>query len=105
MSDVEQLYQQSREALTSYFLRRHRSSHTAEDLLQETFLQIWKTARSYDAARGKPLGWLITLTRSRAIDRLRSRQARANRANSWQPLGARWKPSGEFSSKTQMSRS
>lgn len=48
----------------------------AEDVLQETFLQIWKTAPTYDERRGKPLGWLIMLTRSRAIDRLRSRQTR-----------------------------
>ncbi len=48
----------------------------AEDVLQETFLQVWKTAAKYDERRGKPLGWLIMLIRSRAIDRLRSRQTR-----------------------------
>jgi RNA polymerase sigma-70 factor, ECF subfamily len=49
----------------------------AEDVLQDAFIQIWKTASSYDDGRGKPLGWFIMLTRSRAIDHLRSRKTRS----------------------------
>jgi RNA polymerase sigma-70 factor, ECF subfamily len=48
----------------------------AEDVLQETFIQVWKTAASFDDQRGKPLAWFIMLIRSRAIDRLRSRKTR-----------------------------
>ena len=48
----------------------------AEDVLQETFVQVWKTAASFDDQRGKPLAWFIMLIRSRAIDRLRSRKTR-----------------------------
>jgi len=48
----------------------------AEDVLQDVFLQAWKTAHSYDDRHGKPLNWLIMLTRSRAIDRVRSRSSR-----------------------------
>ena len=47
----------------------------AEDVLQETLLQIWKQAQNYAPKVGKPLGWLTTITRRRAIDRLRRRQA------------------------------
>lgn len=47
----------------------------AEDVLQETLLQIWKQAANYAPRVGKPLGWLTTITRRRAIDRLRRRQA------------------------------
>lgn len=47
----------------------------AEDVLQETLLQVWKQARNYAPRVGKPLGWLTTITRRRAIDRLRRRQA------------------------------
>lgn len=54
----------------------------AEDVLQETFVQIWKTVASFDDQRGKPLAWFIMLTRSRAIDRLRSRQTRARLTDS-----------------------
>jgi RNA polymerase sigma-70 factor (ECF subfamily) len=48
----------------------------AEDVLQEAFVQIWKTAERFDIQRAQPLGWLIMLTRSRAIDRLRARATR-----------------------------
>ena len=54
----------------------------AEDVLQETFVQIWKTAATFDDQRGKPLAWFIMLTRSRAIDRLRSRKTRARLTDS-----------------------
>ena len=50
----------------------------------EVYLQVWRTAQSFDAARGTVSSWLVTLVRSRAIDWLRSRQAR--RANLSQPL-------------------
>src|SRR5882757_9379528 len=47
----------------------------AEDVLQEIFLQIWKEAHHYSPKAGKPLGWVVTIARRRAIDRLRRRQA------------------------------
>jgi len=48
-----------------------------DDLLQEVFLELWNRAASYDEAKGKVLGWLVTLARRRAIDRVRRRQAYA----------------------------
>jgi len=48
----------------------------AEDVLQDAFLMIWEKAPLYDAERGKPLTWALTLTRNKAIDRLRSLQRR-----------------------------
>ncbi len=47
----------------------------ADDVLQEIFLQIWKEAANYSPQAGRPLGWVVTLARRRAIDRLRRRQA------------------------------
>ncbi|HSB70541.1 MAG TPA: sigma-70 family RNA polymerase sigma factor [Candidatus Methylomirabilis sp.] len=44
----------------------------AEDLLQEVWLQVWRQAGSYRQDRGSPEAWISTITRSRAIDRLRS---------------------------------
>jgi RNA polymerase sigma-70 factor (ECF subfamily) len=47
----------------------------ADDVLQEIFIQIWEEAGRYSPKAGKPLGWMVTIARRRAIDRLRRRQA------------------------------
>ena len=52
----------------------------AEDVLQETFWQVWNTADRYDPARGNPTAWLVLLARSRALDQLRR--------NSRRPVGS-----------------
>jgi len=44
----------------------------AEEVTIDVYLQVWRSAGSYDAGRGAPLAWILTLTRSRAIDRLRA---------------------------------
>src|SRR5882672_9699545 len=46
----------------------------AEEILQEVFLYVWKAAATFDDARGPVLAWLLVATRSRSIDRLRSRR-------------------------------
>jgi RNA polymerase sigma-70 factor (ECF subfamily) len=46
----------------------------AEEVLQEVFLHVWKAAATFDATRGPVLAWLLVATRSRSIDRLRSRR-------------------------------
>jgi len=60
--DVERLYQDSRERLTSYFLRRHRSAEAAEDLLHETFLQLMRRVDRCRAARS-PQAYLFGIAR------------------------------------------
>jgi RNA polymerase sigma-70 factor, ECF subfamily len=47
----------------------------ADDVLQDIFIQIWEEAGRYSPRAGKPLGWMVTIARRRAIDRLRRRQA------------------------------
>jgi RNA polymerase sigma-70 factor, ECF subfamily len=47
----------------------------ADDVLQEIFIQIWEEAGRYSPKAGKPLGWMVTIARRRAIDKLRRRQA------------------------------
>lgn len=54
-------------------LRILRSRAEAEEVVQETFLEIWRRAREYDAARGGVTGWILTICRTRAIDRVRAR--------------------------------
>lgn len=46
----------------------------ADDLLQEIFCEVWRQADHYSEEKGKALGWLVTLARRRAIDRLRKKQ-------------------------------
>ena len=46
----------------------------AEEVVQEVFLYVWRAASSFDATRGSVLAWLLVATRSRAIDKLRSRR-------------------------------
>lgn len=56
-----------------------RRRETAEEVLQETFLQAWNQAEKFDPRRASPRGWLILMARSKAIDRLRSSRSRSNR--------------------------
>lgn len=51
------------------------SRSEAEEVVQETFVQVWRQASSYDASRGGAMAWISTITRSRALDRLRTRMA------------------------------
>jgi RNA polymerase sigma-70 factor (ECF subfamily) len=65
--DVEQLYRESRQALTTYFVRRHRSPHVAEDLLQETFLRLMRRVHQCRLA-ASPKGYLFGIARHVSVD-------------------------------------
>ncbi|HET6862965.1 MAG TPA: sigma-70 family RNA polymerase sigma factor [Pyrinomonadaceae bacterium] len=69
---LSQLYDRYRVVLFGLLVRILSNREEAEDVLQEVFLQVWRRASDYDANRGRPFTWLVTLARSRAIDRLRS---------------------------------
>jgi RNA polymerase sigma-70 factor (ECF subfamily) len=56
-------------------LRVLRDEQGAEEVAEEVFFQVWRQAGRYDPARGRPLGWLLNLARSRALDQLRRRDA------------------------------
>jgi RNA polymerase sigma-70 factor (ECF subfamily) len=68
----EELYDRFSGVLFSTASRVLNNQEAAEDVLQDVFVQIWEKAPLYDPARGKPLTWAITLTRNKAIDRLRA---------------------------------
>lgn len=65
------LYQRYHVLLRTIIMRVIHNPAEAEDVLQEVYVEIWKRADTYSAEKGKPLGWLITLARRRAIDRVR----------------------------------
>jgi len=71
-----QIYDRYRVILFGLLMRILSSREEAEDVLQDVFLQVWRRAGDFDESRGRPFTWLVTLARSRAIDRLRSRAAR-----------------------------
>jgi RNA polymerase sigma-70 factor (ECF subfamily) len=66
------LYDHYRLILFGLLLRILHSRAEAEDCLQEVFIQVWRQASDFDEARGRPFTWLVTMARSRAIDRLRA---------------------------------
>ncbi len=72
---LEELHKRHSATLRAVIVRVLHNEHSAEDLLQEVFLEIWRLASRYSEDRGKALGWMITLARRRSIDRLRREQA------------------------------
>jgi RNA polymerase sigma-70 factor, ECF subfamily len=72
---LEELYGRYGKTLKAVIAHVVHEEAEADDVLQEIFLQIWKEAANYSPQAGKPLGWVVTLARRRAIDRLRRRQA------------------------------
>jgi RNA polymerase sigma-70 factor (ECF subfamily) len=71
-----QLYDRYAGILYSTVFRVLNDPEEANHVLQDVFLQIWDRASTYDPALGKPFTWAMTLTRNRAIDRLRALKRR-----------------------------
>ncbi len=71
---VAELYDRFSSMLLALAYRVLGNSQDAEEILQEAFLQVWNQAARYDPKRSSVSTWLVLITRSRAIDRLRSRQ-------------------------------
>jgi len=74
---LSQLYDRYNGIVKALILRIIHNETEADDLLQEVFMEIWNQAKNFSAAKGKPLGWIVTLTRRRSIDALRKKQAYA----------------------------
>jgi RNA polymerase sigma-70 factor (ECF subfamily) len=68
------VYQATRSHLFGVILRIVADRGQAEDVMQEVFVNIWRAAQGFDAARAQPMTWLTSIARNRAIDSLRRRK-------------------------------
>src|SRR5215468_575282 len=67
-SALESLYARVAPILLGVLMRILRRRDVAEDALQDVFVSVWQRARQFDPIRGRPLAWLVSMARYRAID-------------------------------------
>jgi RNA polymerase sigma-70 factor (ECF subfamily) len=72
-----ELYDRFSKPLYSTAVRILTDTAEAQDVVHDAFVALWDKASTYEASRGTAFSWALTLTRNRAIDRLRSRRRRA----------------------------
>jgi RNA polymerase sigma factor (sigma-70 family) len=66
------VYEATSAKLLGVCLRILADRQLAEDVLQDTYLTVWRKASTFDPSRASPITWLVTIARNRSIDRLRS---------------------------------
>ncbi len=71
---LESLYRLTSARLMGVLFRILRRREPAEDALQDVFVRVWQRARQYDVYKGRPMAWLVSIARYRAIDVVRSRR-------------------------------
>jgi RNA polymerase sigma-70 factor, ECF subfamily len=79
MRAFEQLYDRHCRLVYGLVFRIVQQAGTAEEIVQDVFLQLWRNAAQYDASRGPFLPWLLTMARNRALDNLRLKSERQRR--------------------------
>src|SRR5712692_2664392 len=79
VSAFEQLYDRHSRIVYGLLLRILQQAGTAEEVVQDVFLQLWRNAAQYDESRGPFVPWLLTLARNRALDTLRLKSERQRR--------------------------
>ena len=74
-----QLYDAASPRLFGLVLRVLRDRAQSEEVCQEVFLEIWRTAARFDPDRGSPLTWMMTIAHRKSVDRVRSAEASSRR--------------------------
>lgn len=72
-------YDQTKTRVYGLVTRVLRDAGYSEETTQEIYLEVWRSASDFDAARGSALAWLMTMTHRRAVDRVRSEHAGTQR--------------------------
>lgn len=89
---LARLYDSLAKPLYSLAFRVLNDASESQDIIQDVFLQLWHKAGDYDTSRGSVFSWAATLTRNRAIDRVRMRKRRdellADSAGELQPAAS-----------------
>lgn len=78
-----QLYDATSARVFGLVLRVVRDRSQAEEVTQEVYLQVWRTASRYDETLGSALAWLMTVAHRRAVDRVRSAEASSRNETSY----------------------
>ncbi|MCH8346117.1 MAG: sigma-70 family RNA polymerase sigma factor [Chloroflexi bacterium] len=91
----EAIFDRYGDLVYSTALRVLRDAHLAEDISQEIFVRLWRKPESYVAERGRFLTWLISVTRNRAVDEIRSRGRRLRHETASPEEQEREIPAGE----------
>jgi len=73
------LYDQSSRMVYGVALRILANPADAEEVTLDVYTQVWRSATQYSRDRGTPLAWLLTIARSRALDRFRLRENRQSK--------------------------
>ena len=88
------LYDRFSRPLYATALRILNNASEAEDVVHDVFLSLWEKAAAFEPGRGTAFGWAVTLTRNRAIDRVRMRTRRAGLRSRTTAEDAGMQPSG-----------
>jgi RNA polymerase sigma-70 factor (ECF subfamily) len=91
----EAIFDRYGDLVYSTALRILRDAHLAQDVSQEIFVRLWRKPESYVAERGRFLTWMISVTRNRAVDEIRSRGRRLRHETASPEEQEREIPAGE----------
>jgi RNA polymerase sigma-70 factor, ECF subfamily len=83
---LAELYDRHARVVYSLAMRIVREQRDAEEVVQDVFAQVWRQSAAYSAGRGSVIAWMMMMTRSRAVDRIRGRRARPDATSDADPI-------------------